>query len=97
MNVGKIEFDKSGDVWIDEELYTKEQAVDKSKKVRYDKIECENDWIVIIVSSDQVIQIHSTGLVTDGLDNRAKMLMDRVLFTGNQLLSLIKESEGKNK
>ena len=36
------------------------------------KFSCENGWIVLIVNKHEVIQIHSTGLVTSGNDDRAK-------------------------
>lgn len=34
------------------------------------KIECVNGWIVFIVNNHEVIQVHSTGAVTSGYDDR---------------------------
>ena len=38
----------------------------------YTKHECENGWIVFVVYRDQVLEIHSTGLVMPGNDDRCQ-------------------------
>ncbi len=44
------------------------------------KIECENGWIVFVVDGHKVVQVHSTGEIWSGTDDRA---------TGRDLIRLL--------
>lgn len=48
--------------------------------MRKKKIECENGWIVFLVEGFHVIQVHSTGKIFEGVDDRGDLTDNTILL-----------------
>ena len=64
--------------------------------MKYKKIEGENGWIVFIVDGCQVIEVHSTGYVTSGSDDRAFISQHFNGSNSDDLLKALSHDAKKN-